>query len=184
MADVTELLRAWKAGEVSAQEQLLPLVYAELRRRAAAYLKGERAGHTLVATALVHEAWLRLAGQRAGYENRLQFFALAAQMMRRVLVDHARARAADKRPPPELRIALEDAPQAAPDDGVDLVGLDDALEALAKRDPRQARLVELRYFGGLTAEETAEALGVSLATMKREWTAARAWLYATLTRVG
>src|SRR5215468_9013543 len=110
VAEITELLRAWNAGDPLAQEKLLPLVYRELRRRAAAYLRGERGGHTLVATALVHEAYLRLVDQRAGYVNRTQFFALAATMMRRVLADHARARAAAKRPPPELRIALEDLP--------------------------------------------------------------------------
>ncbi|HUM10569.1 MAG TPA: sigma-70 family RNA polymerase sigma factor [Myxococcaceae bacterium] len=184
VAEVTELLRAWNAGDPRAQEKLLPLVYRELRRRAAAYLRGERGGHTLVATALVHEAYLRLVDQRSGYVNRTQFFAIAATMMRRVLADHARARAAGKRPPPELRIGLDEAPLAAadPSSEVDLLSLDRALDELAARDPRQARLVELRYFGGLTAEETAEALGVSLATVKREWTSARAWLYAFLTR--
>ena len=184
VAEVTELLRAWNEGDPRAKEKLLPLVYRELRRRAAAYLRGERGGHTLVATALVHEAYLRLVDQRAAYVNRAQFFAIAATMMRRVLADHARARAAAKRPPPELRIALEDAPLATPDPSseVDLLALDAALDELAARDPRQARLVELRYFGGLTSEETAEALGVSLATAKREWTSARAWLYAYLTR--
>jgi RNA polymerase sigma-70 factor, ECF subfamily len=181
--DVTELLLAWRKGDAAAEAKLVPLVYAELRRRAAAYLRGERAEHTLVATALVHEAYLRLVGQRAGFDNRAHFFAMAAQMMRRVLVDHARARAAAKRPQPELQIGLDDVAVAAPS-GLGLIELDEALAALAARDARQARIVELRYFGGLTAEEVAESLGISLTTVKREWTVARAWLYAHLTRAG
>ena len=179
--DVTELLLAWRRGDASAEAKLVPLVYAELRRRAAAYLRRERGEHTLVATALVHEAYLRLVGQRSGFVNRAQFFALAAQMMRRVLVDHARARAAAKRPRPELQIGLDDVALAAPGT-FGLIELDQALDELAAHDARQARIVELRYFGGLTAEEVAESLEVSLTTVKREWTVARAWLYAYLTR--
>jgi RNA polymerase sigma factor (TIGR02999 family) len=181
--EVTELLRRWREGDAAAESALVPLVYAELRRRAAAYLRRERRDHTLVATALVHEAYMRLVGQEAVFVNRAHFFALAAQMMRRVLVDHARARAAAKRPRPELQVSLGAADVAAPE-AVGLVELDHALDELAARDARQARIVELRYFGGLTAEEVAEALDISLSTVKREWTVARAWLDARLSRGG
>jgi len=180
--EVTELLRAWTCGDAYARDRLIRLVYRELRRRAAFYLRQERRGHTLVPTALVHEAYLRLVGQEGEYENRSHFFALAARMMRRVLVDHARARAAAKRPHLELQVTLGDAvaPVAAP--ALDLLALNRALEELAVLDPRQARLVELRYFGGLTGAEAAEVLGVSRTTAKREWNLARAWLYRHLTR--
>jgi RNA polymerase sigma factor (TIGR02999 family) len=178
---VTKLLRAWNDGDPEAREQLLPLVYRELRRQAAFYLRRERRDHTLPATALVHEAYLRLVGQEASYANRAHFLALAASMMRRVLVDHARARAAAKRPQPDLMIALdEQAGPAVEPRPVELLGLDRALTELAAVDERQARLVELRYFVGLTAEETAEVMGISLTTVKREWSLARAWLYRHL----
>jgi RNA polymerase sigma-70 factor (ECF subfamily) len=179
---VTELLRGWNRGDPAALEKLLPLVYRELRRKAGMYLRHERKDHTLVATALVHEVYLRLVGQKANFENRSQFFGVAASMMRRVLVDHARARAAAKRPRPELRISLDGAMPAAAPPAFELLSLDRALAELAALDPRQARLVELRYFGGLTAEETAEVMGISLSTVKREWNLARAWLYRHLTR--
>lgn len=180
---VTELLRAWGEGDLDARDQLLPLVYRELRRQAGAYLSRERKNHTLPATALVHEVYLRLVGQNAAFADRNHFFALAANMMRRVLVDHARARAAAKRPKPELLIALaDDVTPAVEPRPVELLSLDAALTELAALDARQAQLVELRYFVGLTANETAEVLGVSPATVKRDWNLARAWLYRRLER--
>lgn len=180
---VTGLLNAWSGSQPAAGDELLRLIYRELRRQAAWFLRGERSGHTLVATALVHEVYLRLAGQRVRYQNREQFFAVAARMMRRVLVDHARARAAAKRPSTDDQVELEEdgLPRIEPRD-FELLGLDAALTELATLDAAKARLVELRYFGGLTAEETAEVLGVSLSTVKREWSLARAWLYHHLTQ--
>ncbi len=179
--DVTGLLRAWGSGDAVAGEQLLPAVYAELRRQAARAMRREGSGHTLQPTALVHEAYLRMVDQRrVEWRNRVQFLGVAANMMRRVLVDHARERHAAKRGGGAPAVALDaaDLPDgAAPaDGGVDLLAVQDALERLAAFDPDQARLVELRYFGGLNIEETAEALGVSPATVKREWAIARSWL--------
>jgi RNA polymerase sigma factor (TIGR02999 family) len=177
--DITRMLEAWADGDPDALERLMPLVYDELRRVASRRLARERREHTLQPTALVHEAYLRLAGQRsARFESRAQFFALAARMMRRILVDHARSRAAAKRRPGGVRLSLDELPSlAAPEGGeVDLVALDTALERLAALDERQAKTVELRYFAGLSIEETAAALGLSPATVKREWTMARAWL--------
>ena len=178
--DVTPLLLAWGNGDESAGEQLLPLVYAELHRQAARAMRREGDEHTLQATALVHEAYLRLVDQRrVEWRNRAQFFGVAAQTMRRILVDHARGQHAAKRGGGMQQITLSDANQpAAPDsdNSVDVLALHEALERLAALDPDQARLVELRYFGGLNIEETADALGVSPATVKREWAVARAWL--------
>jgi RNA polymerase sigma factor (TIGR02999 family) len=179
---VTELLRAWQRGEHGAQDRLLPVVYAELRRQAESYLRRERSNHTLVATAVVHEAYLRLVGQHVPLQNRAQFFGLMAQMMRRVLIDHARARAAGKRPRPELQLALDSADLGVAPPAFELLELDRALTELAAIDPRKARLVELRYFGGFTASETADLLEVSLTTFKRDWNVARAWLFRYLTR--
>jgi RNA polymerase sigma factor (TIGR02999 family) len=183
---VTELLRAWGAGDAQASDALAPLVYAELRRQAQRALRREGTGHTLQPTALVHEAWIRLDDQLgARWESRTQFFAVAAQMMRRVLVDHARTRQAIKRGGAgghaAARVTLgavdREGPEAAPSlDAVDLLALDDALARLAALDPQKARLVELRYFAGLSIPEAAEALGVSPATVGREWAVARAWL--------
>lgn len=178
---VTELLRAWGAGEARACEPLVPLVYAELRRQAQRALRGEGAGHTLQPTALVHEAWLRLDGQHdARWESRAQFFAVAAQTMRRVLVDHARTRRALKRGGGAMQVTLgaaDAAGAAGPEpDAVDVLALDDALARLAVLDPRKARLVDLRYFAGLSIPEAAAALGVSQATVGREWAVARMWL--------
>jgi RNA polymerase sigma factor (TIGR02999 family) len=170
---VTELLQAWSRGDVAARDQLFPIVYEELRRRAADHLRRERAGHTLQPTALVHEAYLRLSEQNAAWKNRDQFFALASRIMRRVLVDHARARKARKRAG-ITHVTLADSAESRE---VDLVALDLALDELATADQRQARIVELRYFGGLRLEEVASALDVSLATVNREWRSARAWLY-------
>ena len=179
--DLTRLLLAWRDGEPGALDRLAPLVYDELRRQARRQLHGERAGHTLQPTALVHEAFLRLVEQRrAQWQNREQFFAVASRAMRRVLVDHARARMAAKRGDGQTLVALDEAraPSASP--GVDVLALDRALDRLAGLDPRQARVVELRYFGGLTAPETAAALDVSLATVNRDWAMARAWLFREL----
>ncbi len=174
---VTTLLQAWSQGDESARDQLIPLVYDELKKRAAAYLRRERREHTLSPTALVHESYLRLIGQKSPWQNRGQFFGVASQMMRRILVGHARARSAAKRPGSGLRVALqEDAGAVAPIE-VDLILLDRALDELAVLDERQGRVVELRFFGGLSLEEIAENLGVSLATVNRDWRLARAWLY-------
>jgi RNA polymerase sigma factor (TIGR02999 family) len=175
--DVTALLRAWGAGDALACDELVPLVYSELRRQARRALRREGEGHTLQATALVHEAWLRLDGQYdARWESRTQFLAVAAQMMRRVLVDHARTRRALKRGGGGTQVTLGDAVHASAPDAVDVLALDDALARLAVMDPRKAQLVELRYFAGLSIPETAAALGVSLATVGREWAVARMWL--------
>ncbi len=177
---VTELLVAWGRGDEAARDKLLPLVYRELRRRAAGYLSRERSDHTLQPTALVHEVYLRLVDQsRAQWKNRSQFFGLAANMMRRILVDHARVYKAQKRGS-GLKVALDDVEVAAGQRDVDLVALDGALQELHGLDERQARVVELRYFGGLSIEETAQALDLSPATIKREWTLARAFLHARL----
>jgi RNA polymerase sigma factor (TIGR02999 family) len=176
--DVTRLLVEWSDGRAEALDALMPLVYDELRRLARAYLGRERAGHTLQPTALVNEAYLRLVDQRSvRWQNRAHFFGIAAQLMRRLLVDHARAANAEKRGGGIPRLELDAAENAvAPESGVDLEELDRALERLARIDPRQSRIVELRYFAGATNEETAEALGIAVATVKRDWTVARAWL--------
>jgi RNA polymerase sigma factor (TIGR02999 family) len=177
---VTTLLLAWSRGDLSARDRLFPLVYAELRRRAAGYLRSERQGHTLQPTALVHEAYLRLSGKNAGWQNRTQFFAVSSQIMRRILVDHARARLATKRPGNWTRVTLDEPVSGSRE--VDLIALDEALDELEATEPRQARMVELRFFGGLTHEEVAAALGVSLATVNREWRLTKAWLYERVER--
>jgi RNA polymerase sigma factor (TIGR02999 family) len=180
---VTELLRAWSAGEPQASDSLVRLVYEELRRQARLTLRREGEGHTLQPTALVHEAWLRLGGQHdAHWESRTQFFALAARMMRRVLVDHARARRALKRGGVvQVTVGVRPADHLAEAaatslDAVDVIALDDALARLAAIDSQKARLVDLRYFAGLSIPEAAAALGVSPATIGREWAIARMWL--------
>ena len=179
---VTALLRAWGAGDQAAGERLVPLVYQDLRRRAAAYLRQERPNHTLQATALVHEAYLRLVDQRGVvWQNRAQFFGVASQMMRRILVDHARRRKMDKRSGRWMRVSLSDQRIASPDPGFDVLLLDTLLDRLAAFDARKSRVVELRYFGGLSLEDTARVLDVSPATVDREWRAARAWLHTQLT---
>jgi RNA polymerase sigma factor (TIGR02999 family) len=178
-SDVTQLLLAWHGGDPKAEEQLLPAIYAELHRQAARAMRREGEDHTLQATALVHEAYLRLVDQnRVEWRSRAHFFGVAAQIMRRILVDHARGRHATKRGGGMRPVTLGDADAAvgAPDSGVDVLALHEALEALAVLDPLQSRLVELRYFSGLNIEETAEALDISPATVKREWSIARAWL--------
>jgi RNA polymerase sigma factor (TIGR02999 family) len=174
--DVTRLLAEWAGGDEGALERLMPLVYQELRRIADRALGRERQGHTLQATALVHEAYLRLVQQHsAQFQNRAHFFAIASQVVRRILVDHARRRASIKRGAGEAPVILDmDVADDAP--SVDALVLDEALEHLASLDPQQARIVEMRFFGGLTVEETAEVLKISPRTVKRDWSMARAWL--------
>ncbi|MBC8133790.1 MAG: sigma-70 family RNA polymerase sigma factor [Deltaproteobacteria bacterium] len=177
---VTQLLRAWGAGDTDAREQLFNEVYEELKRCAARHLRRERVGHTLQTTALVHEAYDRLVDQEIAWQNRNQFMALAAMSMRRVLVDHARARGADKRGGEWQRISF-DVSAMMPEGGPsEILALHEALEGLASFDAGQARVVELRFFGGYSIEETAEILGISAATVKRDWDFARAWLYRSL----
>jgi RNA polymerase sigma factor (TIGR02999 family) len=179
---VTGLLKAWSAGNPRAQEELLPLVYDELRRRAAGHLRRDRKDHTLQPTALVHEAYLRLVDQRdVDWQSRTHFYALASRMMRRILVDHARARAAGKRPDAAMRVTLEGDLASVDPRGCDLLMLDQALSELAELDQRQAHIVELCYFGGLTELEVAAALSVSRSTVARELRSGRAWLYRRMT---
>ena len=179
--NLSQLLLKWNAGDKSALDQLMPLVYDELRRLARSYLRRERSDHTLQATALVNEAYLRLIDQHSvTWRNRAHFFGIAAQMMRRILVNHALAKQAAKRGGLTQQLALEDAEAEglaqADRRGIDVVVLDDALKDLERLDPRQSQIVELRYFGGLSIDETAEVLHVSPATIKREWSTARLWL--------
>ena len=182
---VTQLLLDWRNGDKEALDRVLPLVYGELRRLAAGYLSREGVGHTLQPTALVHEAYLRLVDQRqVDWRNRAQFLGIAASMMRRILVNHARDRRAAKRGGDAERVSLSlvDTPSGGSD--VDLIALEDALHRLAALDPRKAQVVELKFFGGLTTEEIAEVLQVSGATVEREWSFARAWLYDAIEGVG
>jgi RNA polymerase sigma factor (TIGR02999 family) len=180
--DVTALLRAWSNGDPEAGERLLPIVYGDLRRKAARLLRGERRDHTLDPTALVHETYLRLVEQRgADWRCRAQFFGVAAQAMRRILVDHARRHGARKRGGSWDRITLDETRRAWPGErDVDVLALEDALGELAALDSDKVRLVELRFFAGLSLEETAEVLGVSPSTVSREWRLARAWLLRRL----
>ena len=180
-SDVTRMLQEWSAGDPSAADRLLPVLYGELHRLAASYLRRERTGHTLQSTALVNEAWMKLADQSALWQNRAHFLGVAAQAMRRILVDHARKRSTEKRGGDGLRVTLADV-AAKESNEVDLVRLDVALEKLAALDERQAKMVTMRFFAGLTVEETAEALGVSEKTVKRDWAAAKAWLHREMTR--
>lgn len=181
-ATVSQLLQAWARGDLQAREDLVPLVYQQLRKRAAAYLRRERRDHTLQPTALVNEAYIRLMGQqRATWLNRAQFFGVAAQIMRRILVDHARERQAAKRPG-GVRVTLDDAMSTVQPLDCELLMLDDVLQELARIDERQAHIVELKYFGGLSEEEVAAVLSLSRATITREWQSARAWLYRRVTK--
>jgi RNA polymerase sigma factor (TIGR02999 family) len=181
--DVSQLLLAWRNGDREALNQLMPLVYDELRRLAGGYLRRERVGHTLQTTALVHEAYLRLVDQtRADWQNRAQFFGVAAQLMRRILVDHARTQQAAKRGSGALKLSLNEVVGKAKERDAEVIALDDALAELQTLDPQQSRIVELRYFAGLSIAETAEVLGISPATVKREWHMAKAWLYNQLNR--
>lgn len=179
-SDVTRWLHDWSAGDPSAADRLLPVIYRELHRLAKACLSRERKGHTLQATALVNEAWLRLADQSASWRNRAHFLGVAAQAMRRVLVDHARRRAAGKRGGDAARVTLSDDVAAVAGASIDLVLLDDALNRLAALDARQARVVEMRFFAGLDVAAVSAALGVSEKTVKRDWAAAKAWLHREL----
>ncbi|PYQ16640.1 MAG: RNA polymerase subunit sigma-70 [Acidobacteria bacterium] len=182
---VTDLLRSWGGGDSDALRRLVPLVYADLRQIAARHMRRERHGHTLDVTGLVHEAFLRLAGQRAGaWENRHQFFSVAARLMRRVLVDHARRRQAIKRGAAPTVLSLEEMGGLPEPAVVDLTALDDAMKDLAAFDLRKSQIVELRFFGGLSVEETAEELALSPATVKREWAVARAWLHRAVNARG
>lgn len=176
--NVTQLLIGWGRGDKEALDKLLPLVYDELRRQAARYLRRERAGHTLQTTALIHEAYLRLVDQKnVHWQNRAHFFGIAAQLMRRILVDHARTKKRAKRGGSDIRVSLDEATAVAKAQDLDVVALDEALERLAKIDEQQSRIVELRFFSGLTVEETAEVLSISPATVKRDWSMAKAWLH-------
>ena len=176
--NVTQLLIDWSKGDKEALDNLVPLVYDELRRQAARYLRHERAGHTLQTTALIHEAYLRLVDQRnVHWQNRAHFFGIAAQMMRRILVDHARTKKRAKRGGSDIRVSFSEATLKAPDQDLDIVALDEALEHLAEIDEQQSKIVELRFFSGLTVEETAEVMGISAATVKRNWSMAKAWLH-------
>ena len=179
--DVSALLRAWSEGDQSALERLTPIVYSELHRLARRYMKGERPGHSLQPTALVNEAYVRLVGyKRMQWQNRAHFFAVSAQAMRRILVEHAR-RHNLKRGGGVPHISLEEAAVVSGDEDVNLVALDNAMTVLARIDPRKVQVVEMRFFGGLSVEETAEVLNVSPVTVKRDWRAAKAWLYRELT---
>lgn len=182
---ITQLLQSWQQGDAQSGEEVVPLVYAELRRIARIRLSAERSSHTLQPTALVHEAWLRLMNQHgATWQNRSQFFAIAAQAMRRILVDHARRRHSNKRNGGETPLTLDTVEEivASPLPDEEMLALDTALEQLSGLDARQSRVVELRFFGGLSIEETAQVLELSATTVKREWTTARAWLYREIQR--
>ena len=176
--NVTQLLMGWGKGDKEALDQLLPIVYEELRRQAARYLRRERVGHTLQTTALIHEAYLRLIDQRSvAWQNRAQFFGIAAQLMRRILVDHARMKHRAKRGGSNIRVSLADAEAFAKNQELDVVALNEALEKLERIDEQQSKIVELRFFSGLTVEETAAVLNISPATVKRDWRMAKAWLH-------
>ncbi len=179
--DITALLHAWAGGDAGARDALVPLVYQDLRRRAAAYLRRERRGDTLQPTALVHEAYLKLVDQRrALWQNRGQFFGVASQRMRRSLLDRAGERRMPTRSGKWARVTMDEAARATPPLNVDVLDLDAALTRLAAFDPRRSQLAELRFFGGLSLEEAGEALGISMATAERDWQAARAWLFKEL----
>lgn len=179
--DVTQMLRAWSGGDQRALERLTPIVYAELRRLAHRYMRHERPGHTLQTTALVNEAYMRLVTyRRMQWQNRAHFFAVSAQLMRRILVDHAR-RHNVKRGRGVAHVSFDDAVVVSRDSGVDFAALDDALNALARVDPRKVQIVEMRFFGGLSVEETAAVLKISPVTVRRDWSSAKIWLYRALT---
>jgi RNA polymerase sigma factor (TIGR02999 family) len=182
--EITRLLKAWGSGDDAAFEQLAPVVYSELKRMARRHMRGER-GNTLQATALVHEAYLRLVDMKhAGWQDRAHFFAVSAQMMRRILVDAARARATGKRGGAAARVNLDEIPEVGAGRAGELVALDDALNTLAGMDPRKAKVVELRFFGGLSVEETAEVLKISDQSVFRDWKLAKAWLRRELQKTG
>ncbi|HJQ68440.1 MAG TPA: sigma-70 family RNA polymerase sigma factor [Blastocatellia bacterium] len=175
---VTQLLLDWSDGKRAALDQLIPLVHDELRRLARRYMRRERAGHTLQTTALVNEAYMRLVDQRhVRWQNRAHFFGIAAQIMRRILVDYARTRHYDKRGGKAVHVSLDETALVSQDPQAELIAVDDALTDLAIHDPRKSRIVELRFFGGLSIEETAEVMGISPTTVQREWRSAKAWLH-------
>jgi RNA polymerase sigma factor (TIGR02999 family) len=179
--EVTQLLVDWRGGDHSALDKLMLLVYDELHALARRYMKRERGDHTLQTTALVNEAYLKLVGQKSpDWQNRAHFFGVAAQVMRHLLIDHARSRGYARRGGGALQITLDDAVAASPGESIDLLALNEALERLDAIDERKRRIVELRYFSGLSVEETAEVLGLSAITVKREWLKAKAWLYREL----
>jgi RNA polymerase sigma factor (TIGR02999 family) len=179
--NITDLLVSCGRGDKESLDKLMPAVYDELRRQAARYLRREQPGHTLQTTALIHEAYVRLVDQRnVQWQNRAHFFGIAAQMMRRILVDHARRRKRAKRGGSDIKISLDDAAVAVQGQDLDVVAVDEALTRLAKIDEQQSRVVELRFFSGLTVEETAEVMGISPATVKRDWSMAKAWLHREL----
>jgi RNA polymerase sigma factor (TIGR02999 family) len=179
--DISQLLRAWSEGDQLALDELTPAVYAELRRLAHRYMRGERKNHSLQTTALVNEAYIRLVGYtRMQWQNRAHFFAVSAQLMRRILVDHAR-RHNHKRGRGVQHVSLDEPILVSADPGADLVALDDALNALARVDPRKVRVIEMRFFAGLSVEETAAVLKVSPVTVRRDWSSAKIWLYRELT---
>lgn len=181
--DVTILLDNWSKGDQNALDQLTPVVYDELRRLAASYMRRERQDHTLQSTALVNEAYLKLVDQKnVVWQNRAHFFGIAAQMIRRILVDHARAHKAEKRGGGAGVLSLDEAIGVPEKRDIEILSLNDALTRLSELDPQQGRIVELRFFTGLSIEETAEVVGVSPATVKREWAAARAWLFREISR--
>lgn len=180
-AQVTDLLVAWSNGDKLAYDRLVPMVYDELHRLAHRYMSGERPGHTLQTTALVDEAYLRLVNQKVHWQNRSHFFAIAAEVMRRILVDYARQRRYAKRGGGAQQVELDEAMLMARERSSELVALDEALKRLAEFDARKSRVVELRFFGGLTVDETAQVLGVSPNTVDRDWSTARAWLYKEVT---
>ena len=180
--EVTGLLVAWSEGDSLAYEKLVPLVYAQLHQLAHRYMSRERPGHTLQTTALVGEAYLRLVDQRVHWQNRSHFFAIAAEVMRRILVDYARQRQYAKRGGDAQKVELNEAMVMARERSRELVALDEALKELAKFDQRKSRVVELRFFGGLSVEETAEVLKISVNTVKRDWSTARAWLYKAVSQ--
>ncbi len=183
--NVTQLLLAWSDGDQAALDQLVPLVYDELRRLARRYMARENPGHTLQTTALVNEAYMRLVDwKNVHWQNRAHFFGVSAQLMRRLLVDFARARHQIKRAGEAQRVSFEDALAVSVDRSADIIALDDALKTLATLNPRQAQVVEMRFFGGLSEDEIAEVLKVSTKTVKRDWQMAKAWLYRELNRTG
>ena|SRR5687767_6568724 len=181
--EITQMLIAWNQGDQRARDELTPIIYDELRRLARGFLRRERPGHTLQPTALVHEAFLRLIDQsHVNWQNRAHFFGAASRLMRQILINHAEARRAAKRGGGAERVSLEDIDHSTPKQDIDLIALDEALRRLERLDPQQGRIVEMRYFSGLTVEEIAEAIGVSPATVKRDWSVARAWLRRELSR--
>ena len=178
---VTQLLIDWSKGDKAALDKLVPYVYDELRRLARHYMRRERAGHTLQTSALINEAYLRLVDQSVAWQNRAHFFGIAARLMRQILVDHARAHQYAKRGGGAQKVSLDEAANLAQGRAAEIVALDEALESLTAIDPQQGRIVELRFFGGLTIEETSEVLGISHATVERDWSVARAWLRRQMT---